>query len=66
MADEGGEEIVAIEILQTMERGESTGDAREAFLALALFSAGRTGHALRVALVPLAKALPFYGGSVTF
>lgn len=40
------------------------GAAPDAFLALALFDAGRPGEALRVALRALAPTLPQYGRSV--
>lgn len=60
-----GDTSEAIRILEEMESDGSTGDAQQAFLALALFDAGRPGDALRVALMALGKTLPFYGRAIT-
>jgi len=60
-----GEVNEAVEILERMQPTEATGDAHRAFLALALFDAGRPGDALRVALMALGKTLPSYGRAVT-
>ena len=59
-----GETTEAIEILQGMQPDATVGDAHDAFLALALFDAGRPGDALRVALQALAKTLPLYRGAI--
>ena len=61
-----GDASEAIRILEGMESGGNTGDAQQAFLALALFDAGRSGDALRVALMALGKTLPRYGGAITY
>lgn len=54
----------AIEMLEAAAPHPSTGAAREAFLALALHSAGRGDEALRLALEALAPTLPLYRRSV--
>ncbi|WP_404312839.1 tetratricopeptide repeat protein [Agrococcus terreus] len=54
----------AIGMLQAAAPHPSTGAAREAFLALALHSAGRHDEALRLALEALAPTLPLYRRSV--
>lgn len=54
----------AIAMLELAPRHEPSGAAREAFLALALHSAGRHDEALRVALEALAPTLPLYRRSV--
>ena len=59
-----GEAGEAATILGQMDVSEIVGDAPQAFLALALFDAGRPGDALRVALSALAKTLPLYEGAV--
>lgn len=59
-----GETTEAVRILEGMERDATVGDAHEAFLALALFDAGRPGDALRVALKALGKTLPLYSGAI--
>ena len=59
-----GETTEAVRILEGMEPDATAGDAREAFLALALFDAGRPGDALRVALKALGKTLPLYSGAI--
>ena len=59
-----GKPLAAIEILESMEPSETTGHAREAFLALALWSAGEPNVALRVALIALGDTLPRYRASV--
>ncbi len=53
----------AIELLEQLDAPE-LGDAPDAFLALALHSAGRPGDALRTALTALAPHLPMYRGAV--
>ncbi|WP_233197157.1 tetratricopeptide repeat protein [Cryobacterium sp. N21] len=59
-----GETTEAIRILEGVESDATIGDANEAFLALALFDAGRPGDALRVALKALGKTLPLYRGAI--
>jgi tetratricopeptide (TPR) repeat protein len=59
-----GEPGAAIEILEQMQASPITGDAHRAFLAMALFDAGRREDALRIALEALAKTLPLYGRAV--
>lgn len=59
-----GQPEEAVLLLEQMERDALVGDAPQAFLALALFDAGRPGDALRVALSALAGTLPLYGGVV--
>ncbi|WP_104190948.1 tetratricopeptide repeat protein [Cryobacterium sp. Y82] len=56
-----GETTEAVKILEGMEPDATVG---EAFLALALFDAGRPGDALRVALKASAKSLPVYRGAI--
>ena len=53
-----GEAGEAIALLERMEDSDAVGDARQAFLALALFDAGRPRDALRVALLALGKTRP--------
>ena len=60
-----GEFEAAIQVLEDVEENDVTGDAHRAFLALALFDAGRPDQALRVALEALAKTLPLYRRAVT-
>ena len=59
-----GESAEAVRILEGMKPEATAGDAHEAFLALALFDAGRPGDALRVALKALGKTLPLYSGAI--
>ncbi len=59
-----GQPDAAIRVLNGMRPSDVTGDAGSAFLALALFDAGRPDEALRVALEALAKTLPLYGPAV--
>lgn len=59
-----GQPDAAIRLLHDMEPSHVIGDAQSAFLALALFDAGRPDEALRVALEALATTLPLYGSSV--
>jgi tetratricopeptide (TPR) repeat protein len=54
----------AVLLLERLEGDALVGDAPKAFLALALFDAGRPGDALRVALDALARTLPLYGRAV--
>jgi hypothetical protein len=54
----------AIELLRDAAPDHVTGDAAQAFLALALHDAGHTAAALRVALRALAPTLPLYAGAV--
>lgn len=54
----------AIHVLEDVEENDIAGDAHRAFLALALFDAGRPDQALRVALEALAKTLPLYSRAV--
>ena len=60
-----GEAGEAIAVLERMEGSDAVGEARQAFLALALFDAGRSRDALRVALLALGRTLPAYGGAVS-
>lgn len=60
-----GEFEAAIRVLEDVEENDVAGDAHRAFLALALFDAGRPDQALRVALEALAKTLPLYRRAVT-
>ena len=60
-----GEFEAAIQVLDDVEENDIAGDAHRAFLALALFDAGRSDQALRVALEALAKTLPLYSRAVT-
>ncbi len=55
----------AVALLQAMAPHPSVGSAREAFLALALVSAGRPQQAVRVALEGLVPHLPRYQRSVS-
>ncbi len=59
-----GDFRAAIDILEAMEPSETTGHAREAFLALALWSAGESDAALSVAIGALGETLPRYNASV--
>ncbi|SDS38850.1 tetratricopeptide repeat protein [Agrococcus carbonis] len=54
----------AIAMLESAGASPEVGAAREAFLALALHSAGRHDEALRVALEALAPTLPLYRRAV--
>ena len=60
-----GEFEAAVQVLEDVEESEVAGDAHRAFLALALFDAGRPDQALRVALEALAKTLPLYRRAVS-
>lgn len=55
-----GDPESAIELLRGQPSDETTGDAAQAFLALALRDAGRNDEALRTTLVALARTLPLY------
>ena len=55
-----GEFDTAVEVLEDVEESDVAGDAQRAFLALALYDAGRPDQALRVALEALSKTLPLY------
>lgn len=55
----------AIRVLRSTPRHHLTGDAGQAFLALALHAAGDADAALRTALTALATSLPMYSGAVT-
>lgn len=59
-----GEPAAAVTLLEKQPTDSVTGDAAQAFLALALRDCGRTDEALRVALRALAATLPIYGKSV--
>lgn len=59
-----GEPDAAVELLRDLPADEIVGDAAQAFLALALWDAGRTAEALRTALRALAPTLPLYRRSV--
>ncbi|MHA6750814.1 tetratricopeptide repeat protein [Dermacoccus nishinomiyaensis] len=54
----------AVNLLHGLARDEVTGDAAQAFLALALHDAGRQEEALAVALRTLARTLPLYGTAI--
>ncbi|MBC9943839.1 tetratricopeptide repeat protein [Leucobacter sp. cx-328] len=56
----------AVDLLTEQESNEVTGDAAQAFLALALHTAGNPDEALRVALTALAPTLPMYRGAITY
>ena len=60
-----GELDSAIEVLAQVPDNAMTGDASRAFLALALYDAGRFAEALHVALDALAPTLPMYGRTVS-
>lgn len=60
-----GKPAAAVELLEKHPTGSVTGDAAQAFLALALRDCGRNDEALRVALRALASTLPLYGRSVS-
>lgn len=55
----------AIRVLRSSPRHQLTGDADQAFLALALHTAGDADAALHTALTALATSLPLYSGAVT-
>ena len=59
-----GEPDAAIELLRDLPSDAVTGDAAQAFLALALRDTGRHDEALRTALLALARTLPRYARSV--
>jgi len=60
-----GEPATAVELLRSAPTSAITGNARLAFLALALHDCGDHDAALRVALEALAPALPMYGRAVS-
>lgn len=60
-----GEPEAAVELLQNAPTSAITGDARQAFLALALHDCGDHAASLRTALEALAPTLPMYGGAVS-
>jgi tetratricopeptide (TPR) repeat protein len=59
-----GEPQAAVQLLQDLPADAGTGDAPQAFLALALWDCGREHEALRTALLALAPTLPQYGRAV--
>ena len=59
-----GEAQEAVELLRARPFDAVTGDAAQAFLALALHDSGQSAAALRVALNALARTLPLYGRAV--
>lgn len=59
-----GDAREAVLVIEGMDATDVVGDAPQAFLALALFDAGRPGDALRVALSALANTLPMYEHAV--
>lgn len=59
-----GEPEAAVELRRNQPSDETTGDAAQAFLALALRDAGQPDEALRVALTALARTLPLYSGVI--
>lgn len=60
-----GVPAAAVELLQNAPTSAITGDARQAFLTLALHDCGDHDAALRVALESLAPTLPMYGRVVS-
>ena len=60
-----GDPGAAVELLREQPGDAVTGDAAQAFLALALRDCGRHDEALKVALGALAPTLPLYGRSVS-
>lgn len=60
-----GEPAAAVDLLQGAPTSAITGDARQAFLALALHDCGDHAAALHVALEALAPTLPMYGRAVS-
>jgi len=54
----------AVSLLEDFPEDPTTGSASRAFLALALFDAGRSREALQVALAALAPTLPLYSRPV--
>lgn len=61
-----GNAQAAVDLLQGLEPDSATGDASQAFLALALHDVGQHAAALRVALKALAPTLPRYSRSISF
>lgn len=59
-----GEPEAAVELLRQQPTDEVTGDAAQAFLALALRDSGQHDEALRTALLALARTLPLYRRAV--
>jgi hypothetical protein len=59
-----GEPAAAVELLEAQDIDEVTGDAAQAFLALAQWDCGRHHDALRTALTALSRALPLYQRAV--
>nr|WP_240188619.1 tetratricopeptide repeat protein [Nakamurella flavida] len=59
-----GEPDAAIALLTSRPADPELGAAPDAFLALALFDAGRPAEAVRLALTALAPTLPRYGRAV--
>lgn len=55
----------AVDVLSTARSNEVTGDAAQAFLALALHDSGDSAGALRAALLALAPTLPMYTRAIT-
>ena len=60
-----GVPAAAVELLQNAPTSAITGDARQAFLTLALHDCGDHAASLRTALEALAPTLPMYGGAVS-
>lgn len=60
-----GDVEAAIDLLEGCLSNPVTGSAAHAFLALALFDAGRPRHALHTALIALAPTLPLYGRAIS-
>jgi tetratricopeptide (TPR) repeat protein len=59
-----GEPEAAVELLREHPGDDVTGQAAQAFLALALRDSGQHDEALRTALLALARTLPLYRGAV--
>ena len=59
-----GEPGTAVELLQALSADDVTGDAAQAFLALAQWDCGQHAAALRTALTALSRSLPLYERAV--
>jgi tetratricopeptide (TPR) repeat protein len=59
-----GQPAAAVELLQPLDNDDVTGDAAQAFLALAQWDRGQHAAALRTALTALSRSLPLYQHAV--
>jgi hypothetical protein len=59
-----GKPAAAVELLQALGSDDVTGDAAQAFLALAQWDRGQHAAALRTALTALSRSLPLYQRAV--